>query len=157
VFLENSGLEVRGMAARSPKTAIVAFKVEKELADLLDKLPNKSEFIRKAIAAQLGVTCPLCLGKGVIPRGLSDHFSPIIDASRTAVCTGCQTSTPLPVDSSTLASSDQERLDQFFLGGPLLCPTCYEKTLTCDDCGWHLTPDQVANHNMHAHPAGRIS
>ena len=44
------------------KSQIVAFKVEDELADFLDKLPNKSEFIRKAIAAQLGVACPLCRG-----------------------------------------------------------------------------------------------
>ena len=35
-------------------------KVESELAELLDKLPNKSAFIRNAIAAQLGVACPLC-------------------------------------------------------------------------------------------------
>ena len=38
------------------KTAVVAFKVESELAELLDKLPNKSAFIRNAIAAQLGAT-----------------------------------------------------------------------------------------------------
>ena len=144
------------MAARSPKAVIVAFKVEKELADLLDKLPNKSDFIRKAIAAQLGVSCPLCLGKGVIPRGLNDHYSPVLNASRTANCTACKQATPLPADTATLAAEDQERLEQFFLGGPLLCPACYEKTLTCDDCGWHLTPEQVADHNMHAHPAGRL-
>lgn len=39
------------MTHKPPKTAVVAFKVEKELAELLDKLPNKSAFIRKAIAA----------------------------------------------------------------------------------------------------------
>ena len=41
------------MGRRQPKTAVVAFKVETELAELLNKLPNKSAFIRKAIAAQM--------------------------------------------------------------------------------------------------------
>ncbi len=141
---------------RSPKTAIVAFKVEKELADLLDKLPNKSDFIRKAIAAQLGMSCPLCLGKGVVSRGIHDHFAPVLQQARSSRCSACREMTPLPQDPSHLSGEDQQRLDQFFLGGPLLCPTCYEKTLTCDDCGWHLTPDQVEAHQLHAHPGMRI-
>ena len=70
------------MARKEPKkpgkTAVVAFKVEEELAQLLDKLPNKSAFIRKAIAAQLGVACPLCQGKGVVPRGVHDHYAPLL-------------------------------------------------------------------------------
>ena len=45
----------RGKPARTPKSAtkteIVAFKVEQDLADFLNKLPNKSDFIRKAIIA----------------------------------------------------------------------------------------------------------
>ena len=66
------------MANKSPKTEVVAFKVEAELAEFLNKLPNKSAFIRKAIAAQLGVSCPLCQGKGVVPRGVHDHFAPLV-------------------------------------------------------------------------------
>lgn len=54
--------------AKTQKSQIVAFKVEEDLADFLDKLPNKSEFIRKAILAQFGMTCPLCTGSGVVPR-----------------------------------------------------------------------------------------
>ena len=50
------------MSKKTAKTTVVAFKVEQELADLLNSLPNKSAFIRKAIAAQLGVSCPLCKG-----------------------------------------------------------------------------------------------
>ena len=37
--------------AKPTKEKVVAFKVEPALAELLDKLPNKSAFIRKAIAA----------------------------------------------------------------------------------------------------------
>ena len=42
------------MTPKPLKTKVVAFKVESELADLLSKIPNKSAFIRKAIAAQQG-------------------------------------------------------------------------------------------------------
>jgi hypothetical protein len=52
------------MAQKTPKTAVVAFKVEEELADFLNQLPNKSAFIRKAIAAQMSMACPLCHGTG---------------------------------------------------------------------------------------------
>src|SRR6476469_5136244 len=45
--------------SKAQKSQIVAFKVEEELAKFLDNLPNKSEFIRKAILAQFGMTCPL--------------------------------------------------------------------------------------------------
>jgi len=58
------------MSRKPPKTAVWAFKVEEELAEFLNKLPNKSAFIRKAIATQLGMACPLCNGKGVVPRGV---------------------------------------------------------------------------------------
>ena len=61
------------MSRKPSKTAVVAFKVEEELAEFLNKLPNKSAFIRKAIAAQLGMACPLCNGKGLVPRGVHDH------------------------------------------------------------------------------------
>ena len=63
----------RKPASKPGKVRVVAFKVEEELADLLDKLPNKSAFIRKAIEAQLGRPCPLCSGKGAVsPRGAPD-------------------------------------------------------------------------------------
>src|SRR5215207_5661751 len=47
---------------KSEKSQIVAFKVDADLADFLDRLSNKSEFIRRAILAQFSMTCPLCTG-----------------------------------------------------------------------------------------------
>src|SRR5205814_7889962 len=72
--------------AKSQKSQIVACKVEEELAEFLDKLPNKSEFIRKAILAQFGMTCPLCTGSGVVARGIHDHFRPVIAEHSTRPC-----------------------------------------------------------------------
>ena len=65
------------MPRKTPKTAVVAFKVEEELADFLNKLPNKSAFIRKAIAAQMSTACPLCNGSGQVSRFAHDHYAPM--------------------------------------------------------------------------------
>src|SRR4029450_2615239 len=54
------------MARKTPKSDIVAFKVEEELAAFLNQLPNKSAFIRKAIAAMMSMACPLCNGAGQV-------------------------------------------------------------------------------------------
>jgi hypothetical protein len=140
------------MSRKHGKTAVVAFKVEEELAELLNKLPNKSEFIRKAIAAQLGMTCPLCNGNGVVPRGIHDHYAPLVRTHNLRPCEKCGDEQPLPSDPGDLAEEDRERLEQFFHGGPLYCDGCYEKVPTCNECGWHIAPEVVAEHHRQAHP-----
>jgi hypothetical protein len=137
--------------AKAQKSKVVAFKVEEELADLLNKLPNKSAFIRKAIEAQMGMACPLCNGKGVVPRGLHDHFAPLLPTLNSRHCDGCGDELPLPRDGGDLNAEDRSRLEQFFHGGPLYCDGCYDKAPTCDDCGWHIAPAGVAEHLRKAH------
>src|SRR5262249_46395826 len=139
------------MTRKQPKTAVVAFKVEEELAEFLNKLPNKSAFIRKAIAAQLGMACPLCDGLGVVPRGVHDHYAPLVSRFNSRLCEGCGHELSLPRDPGDLAAEDRERLEQFFHGGPLYCGGCYGKAPTCDDCGWHIAPELVADHHQKAH------
>jgi hypothetical protein len=136
---------------KPPKTAVVAFKVEEELADLLNKLPNKSAFIRKAIEAQLGMACPLCNGKGVVPRGVHDHYAGVIRENNLHQCEGCGNELPLPLDPGVLDTDSRTRLEQFFHGGPLYCDGCYDKAPTCDDCGWHIAPELSAEHHRQAH------
>ena len=139
------------MPQKPPKTAVVAFKVEAELAGFLNKLPNKSAFIRKAISAQLGMACPLCNGKGVVPRGVHDHFAPLISQLSSSHCEGCGHEMPLPRDPGDLAPEDRARLEQFFHGGPLYCDGCYVKVPACDDCGWHVAPERAAEHYRKVH------
>jgi ssDNA-binding Zn-finger/Zn-ribbon topoisomerase 1 len=134
------------MPRKPPKTAVVAFKVENELAELLNKLPNKSAFIRKAIAAQLGVACPLCHGKGVVPRGVHDHFAPLLAKFNHRSCDSCGSEMNLPLEPGDLDDDSRNRLEQFFLGGPLYCDGCYEKAPECGDCGWHISSNLVAEH-----------
>ncbi len=138
-------------AGKPSKTAVVAFKVEEELAELLNKLPNKSAFIRKAIAAQLGMACPLCNGGGVVPRGLHDHFAAQLRTMNLKPCDGCGGELTLPRDPGDLETEDRGRLEQFFHGGPLYCDGCYDKAAACGECGWHIAGDGIAEHQRRAH------
>ena len=141
------------MSRKHGKTAVVAFKVEEELAELLNKLPNKSAFIRKAIASQLGMACPLCNGNGVVPRGIHDHYAALMLKHNLRPCDKCGDELHLPHDSGELAAEDRARLEQFFAGGPLYCDGCYEKVPTCVECGWHIAEDVAAEHHRQAHPS----
>ena len=140
------------MARKASKSQIVAFKVEEELAEFLDKLPNKSEFIRKAILAQFGMTCPLCVGSGVVLRGLHHHYKPIIAANNTRPCDKCKAAVTIPVPGDSPAA-DKKRFEQFLHGGPLYCAKCYPTVPSCDDCGWHVAMEKVAEHfkKVHTH------
>src|SRR5476649_1297169 len=107
------------MAQKTPKTAVVAFKVEEELADFLNKLPNKSAFIRKAIAAQMSMACPVCAGSGQVTRWAHDHYAQLLDRLHQQHCDGCGDETKIPKDPGDLLAEDQARLEQYFKGGPL--------------------------------------
>jgi hypothetical protein len=138
------------MTRKTPKTAVVAFKVEEELAEFLNQLPNKSAFIRKAIAAQMSMACPLCNGSGQVSRWTHDHYAPLIAKWNQQRCAGCGDELTLPRDPGDLAADDQNRLEQYFNGGPLYCDPCYDKAPPCDDCGWHIDSAKAKEHR-HAH------
>ncbi len=141
------------MARKTPKSKIVAFKVEENLADFLDNLPNKSDFIRKAILAQFGMTCPLCTGTGVTPRGVHDHFKPILSRHASRSCDKCKTDVAIPLNAESVPAADRKRLEQFLHGGHLYCAKCYPTVPACDDCGWHVPMEKVAEHfkKVHTH------
>jgi hypothetical protein len=136
---------------KAPKTQVVAFKVEEELAEFLNKLPNKSAFIRKAIVAQLGMACPLCTGTGIVPPGVHDHFAPVLAKNNIRKCDGCGSKQTLPADLASLPDDARKRMQQFFHGGPLYCADCYTQAPSCDDCGWHITLERTAEHIRKAH------
>ena len=145
------------MAKKSPKpqnkSQIVAFKVEQDLAEFLDKLPNKSDFIRKAILAQFGMTCPLCSGSGVVPRGVHDHYRPVIAEHNHRPCEKCHTEVAIPLTGDAAPPADRKRLEQYLHGGPLYCAKCYPTVPACDDCDWHVATEGAVDHfkKVHAH------
>lgn len=139
--------------SKTQKTKIVAFKVEEELAEFLNRLPNKSDFIRRAILDKFSMTCPLCEGSGVVARGLHTHFSPLMQAEHHRDCDKCGKKDVLPLKLDTVEEEHQERYEQFFNGGPFYCQKCYEKVPECEDCGWHIALESVAEHHRNQHLA----
>lgn len=139
--------------AKAQKKQIVAFKVEEELAQFLDKLPNKSEFIRKAILAQFGMNCPLCAGSGVVARGVHDHYQPLITGHDHRPCEKCKAAVAFPLTAEGLTGMERQRVEQFLHGGPLYCPKCYPTVTSCDDCGWHVANEKMVEHfkKVHTH------
>lgn len=141
------------MPRKTSKSQVVAFKVEQELAEFLDKLPNKSDFIRKAILAQFAMNCPLCSGSGVVPRGIHDHYKPVIAARNHRPCDKCKAEVAVPLSGDAAPAAERKRFEQFLNGGPLYCPKCYPTIPSCDDCGWHVAMEKVAEHfkKVHSH------
>jgi len=58
----------------SQKADIITFKVDETLLELLRGIPNRSEFIRRAILAALDSVCPLCKGTGVLTPKQKEHW-----------------------------------------------------------------------------------
>ncbi len=80
-----------------PTKQIVAFKVEPELAAVLDAMPNKSEFIRAAVQSRLTTACPLCRGSGLLPSsGVTDELTKLVQQHPLCVCAGCGAKGPRP-------------------------------------------------------------
>lgn len=48
------------------KDETITFKVDPGLLEILQTMPNRSEFIRSAILNALDSSCPLCTGTGVL-------------------------------------------------------------------------------------------
>jgi hypothetical protein len=48
------------------KQEVITFKVDKDLAERMKGLPNRSEFIRTAVLLALKNVCPICAGTGVL-------------------------------------------------------------------------------------------
>jgi len=141
----------KAASAKSNKSEIVAFKVEEQLAEFLNNLPNKSDFIRKAILAQFGMTCPLCTGTGVTARGLHDHFKPVIEANKKRACDKCAAVVELPMSVEGIPAGDRKRVEQFLHGGSWYCTKCWTTVPACDDCGWHVPLERVAEHFKQVH------
>jgi hypothetical protein len=143
--------EDASVSAKPQKKKIVAFKVEEDLAEFLGKLKNKSEFIRRAILAQFSMACPLCTGTGVVPRGVHDHYKPVIQKENKHPCDRCGTALTIPLNIEAAPPAERARMEQFFHGGPLFCARCFPEVPSCDDCEWHIPHEAIADHFKKVH------
>ncbi len=71
------------------KADVITFKVDPSLAELIDQLPNRSEFIRKAVLAALENTCPLCQGSGVLTPEQRKHWGRFTERHTVERCDDC--------------------------------------------------------------------
>jgi hypothetical protein len=130
-------LDLDGVAVRRkprPNKQIVAFKVEPELAALLDAMPNKSEFIRNAVARQLSTACPLCRGTGITPySGISDELTRLVQQHPLCVCAGCGVKVPRPCHTPGHCE-EEPRIESFERWGVFYCEGCGPTVAFCDDC-----------------------
>jgi hypothetical protein len=121
---------------RKPRPAkqIVAFKVEPELAALLDAMPNKSEFIRAAVQGRLQTACPLCRGTGIAPfGGVGDELTKLVQQHPLCVCAGCGVKEPRPCHSPGHCDDDP-RIEAFERWGVFYCDKCVSQYAFCVDC-----------------------
>jgi len=71
------------------KERVITFKTDDELAEILNMIPNKSEFIRKAIEAALENRCPLCNGTGSLTPAQHNHMQQFLTLHSLEKCEEC--------------------------------------------------------------------
>ncbi len=71
------------------KGVMVSFRVDRHLADVLKKVPDKSSFIRDIILKSFYETCPVCRGRGVLPTEISRWAVKLLRAEKAAECICC--------------------------------------------------------------------
>ncbi len=75
--------------AQPKKQETITFKVDDELAQAMSAIPNRSEFIRSAIAAALSGVCPLCQGTGVLTLAQRRHWQLFASSHHVEECGDC--------------------------------------------------------------------
>ncbi len=71
------------------KVDIITFKVPESLREAMKGIPNRSEFIRKAVVAALNSVCPLCKGTGVIMPSQRPHWDSFVESHHFEECETC--------------------------------------------------------------------
>lgn len=73
----------------SSKHEVVTFKVDSALSEKLNKIRNRSEFIRQALLVALDNHCPLCNGSGVLTQHQKQHWDEFIKNHSFRRCDSC--------------------------------------------------------------------
>lgn len=78
------------------KQVMVAFRVDAHLAEELDRLPDKSAFIRGAIERAFHVACPVCEGRGTVSHDTAHFVDALLRAEKALRCPCCGAVMPAP-------------------------------------------------------------
>jgi len=98
------------------KGVIVSFRVDRHLADVLNKVPDKSSFIRDVILRSFYESCPLCRGRGVLPEEVCAWAEAQLKAEKVRECVCCR----YPYPRSALSHAGTSRRGRF------VCPHCQD-------------------------------
>lgn len=71
------------------KERIITFKTDEYLAKELEKIPNRSEFIRKAVESALAGQCPFCAGTGILNQDQQKHMQHFLTEHSLQHCQKC--------------------------------------------------------------------
>ncbi len=71
------------------KEEIISFKVDESLAARLGRVPNRSDFIRRAVLLALDSICPLCQGSGVLSADQREHWQSFAQSHTVRECDRC--------------------------------------------------------------------
>ena len=74
---------------KKAKQEIITFKVDEDLLERLKELPNRSEFIRRAILGAMDNICPLCQGTGSLSTNQKKHWDRFIADHSLEKCEEC--------------------------------------------------------------------
>lgn len=99
------------------KGVVVSFRVDKHLADVLNKVPDKSAFIRDVILRGFYESCPVCRGRGVLPSELSQWAAKHLKADKAVECGCCLYAYPKTALPHEERSSRSNK-------GRFVCPHC---------------------------------
>lgn len=123
----------RSARAGRPPKMVVAFKVDPDLAAVLDAIPNKSEFIRAAVQARLVAACPLCRGSGIAPPNTRDELARLVNDHPFVACVHCGAREPRPCHPPGHCDEDA-RVLAFERYGIFSCAACFAKARACGEC-----------------------
>ncbi|MFQ5412771.1 MAG: hypothetical protein ACE5EC_10765 [Phycisphaerae bacterium] len=98
------------------KGVIVSFRVDKHLADVLNKVPDRSSFIRDVILRSFYESCPVCQGRGVLPEELARWATRKLRAEKATRCGCCHFNYP----QSALPRRDRAKPNK----KRFVCPHC---------------------------------
>ncbi|MGC9313522.1 MAG: ribbon-helix-helix domain-containing protein [Sediminispirochaetaceae bacterium] len=71
------------------KQEIISFKADQQLVEALNRIPNRSEFIRNAILRSMENICPLCQGTGILTPNQLEHWNEFESHHKLVKCDDC--------------------------------------------------------------------
>lgn len=88
--------------AQRPKSVVVTFRVDAHLAEALERIPDKSAFIREALQQSLHETCPACNGVGRVDCEAAAWLRTVLSEVGARNCACCGTAYPPLAETKTL-------------------------------------------------------